>query len=112
LRKKDTISEYFNVNHSSFGRRFDIHQMAHCWFQVEDADDEPEDGKYFGIFTERPAVIAARLPRPPSPFVSYDDAAPKFGPLSYPKAERTISPPRASEFASPYQPGVPKVAVF
>jgi hypothetical protein len=86
--------------------------MAHSWFLVEDADDEPQDGKYFGIFTERPAVIAARLPRPPSPFVSYDDAPPKFGSISYPKTERTISPPRAGDFASPYNPCVPKVAVF
>jgi hypothetical protein len=79
---------------------------------VEDADEEPRDGKYFGIFTERPAVIAARLPRPPSPLVSYEDTPPKFGQISYPKAERTISPPRAAGFVSPYQPGVPKVSVF
>jgi hypothetical protein len=38
---------------------------------------EPVAGCYYGIFTAPPAVIASRLPRPPSPFVDNNDFSSK-----------------------------------
>jgi hypothetical protein len=45
------------------------------WFaDVEEVQEtEPLDGYYYGIFNENPAVIAAKLSRPPAPDVSHSD---------------------------------------
>jgi hypothetical protein len=49
------------------------------WFADAEGIDqtEPVDGCYYGIFTAPPAVIASRLPRPPSPVLPYNDFSSK-----------------------------------
>jgi hypothetical protein len=48
--------------------------MTSIWQQGEEEELlEIEDGLYFGVFTNRPSVIAARLPRPEPPSVVSTD---------------------------------------
>jgi hypothetical protein len=50
---------------------------------VEDIQEtEPQDGHYYGIFNENPAVIAAKLPRPMAPDVLHSDIPSKMQALS------------------------------